>query len=60
MRTRIFIETNGISCLAAEEFDGVSKGKYTVGLGQTHMGFCTDAEDVCSIALTVVARLIAR
>lgn len=25
-----------------EEFDGVSAGKYTIGLGQARMGFCTD------------------
>jgi hydroxymethylglutaryl-CoA synthase len=39
-----------------EEYDGVSSGKYTVGLGQTRMGFCTDREDVNSLCLTVVNR----
>ena len=28
-----------------EEFDGVSKGKYAIGLGQLKMGFCDDLED---------------
>lgn len=43
-----------------EEFDGVSTGKYTIGLGQTTMGFCTDREDVHSLCLTVVERLMER
>eukprot|EP00094_Tigriopus_californicus_P009588 TCALIF_09243-PA protein Name:"Similar to HMGCS-1 Hydroxymethylglutaryl-CoA synthase 1 (Blattella germanica)" AED:0.33 eAED:0.33 QI:0/0/0/1/0.5/0.66/3/0/307 len=28
-----------------ESYDGVSAGKYTIGLGQTRMGFCSDNED---------------
>ncbi len=43
-----------------ESFDGVSTGKYTVGLGQARMGFCSDREDVNSIALTVTQRLVQR
>ena len=27
-----------------EKFDGVSPGKYTIGLGQTKMSFCDDRE----------------
>ena len=41
-----------------ESHDGVSAGKYTVGLGQTRMGFCSDREDVNSLCLTVVNRLM--
>lgn len=33
-------------------------GKYTIGLGQTKMGFCTDVEDVNSLCLTAVSRLV--
>ncbi|CAG8613604.1 22066_t:CDS:2 [Dentiscutata erythropus] len=29
-----------------EQFDGVSAGKYTIGLGQTQMGYCDDREDL--------------
>ena len=36
----------------------MSAGKYTVGLGQTRMGFCSDREDVNSLCLTVVNRLM--
>ncbi|KAG0250920.1 hypothetical protein BG011_007973 [Mortierella polycephala] len=41
-----------------EQFDGVSAGKYTIGLGQTQMAVCDDREDVNSIALTVVQNLV--
>lgn len=43
-----------------EQFDGVSAGKYTVGLGQARMGFCNDREDVQSLCLTAVHRLLDR
>ena len=29
-----------------EKFDGVSQGKYTIGLGQTKMSFCDDREGI--------------
>ncbi|KAK9763533.1 3-hydroxy-3-methylglutaryl coenzyme A synthase [Basidiobolus ranarum] len=41
-----------------EQFDGVSAGKYTIGLGQTKMGFCDDREDIHSISLTAVQNLL--
>jgi hypothetical protein len=41
-----------------EVFDGVSAGKYTLGLGQDRIGFCTDREDVNSLCLTVVRNLM--
>jgi hydroxymethylglutaryl-CoA synthase len=41
-----------------EKFDGVSTGKYTIGLGQTKMAFCDDREDIYSLSLTVVSRLL--
>lgn len=41
-----------------EVFDGVSAGKYTIGLGQDKMGFCSDREDINSLCLTVVKRLM--
>lgn len=36
------------------------QGKYTVGLGQSKMGFCSDREDINSLCLTVLARLMER
>lgn len=41
-----------------EEHDGASKGKYTIGLGQDCLAFCTDLEDVISMSLTVVQSLL--
>ncbi|KAK6001789.1 hypothetical protein QM012_002279 [Aureobasidium pullulans] len=41
-----------------EKFDGVSAGKYTIGLGQTRMSFCDDREDIYSLALTAVSSLL--
>ncbi|VDI20080.1 hydroxymethylglutaryl-CoA synthase [Mytilus galloprovincialis] len=41
-----------------ETFDGASTGKYTIGLGQSKMGFCSDREDINSLCLTVVQSLI--
>ncbi|KJX96410.1 hydroxymethylglutaryl-CoA synthase like protein [Zymoseptoria brevis] len=41
-----------------EKFDGVSAGKYTIGLGQTRMSFCDDREDIYSLTLTTVSSLL--
>lgn len=43
-----------------EQFDGVSQGKYTIGLGQTKMSFCDDREDIYSLALTVLSSLVTK
>ncbi|KAI3378833.1 hypothetical protein SNEBB_007899 [Seison nebaliae] len=52
---RLFIEQNEL-----EVHDQVSTGKYTIGLGQQQMAYCTDLEDVNSLSLTVVDRLMRR
>lgn len=41
-----------------EVHDGVSKGKYTIGLGQDCMAFCTEVEDIISMSLTAVTSLL--
>lgn len=43
-----------------EKFDGVSQGKYTIGLGQTQMSFCDDREDIYSFALTALSNLLSK
>lgn len=43
---------------ALEVHDGASKGKYTIGLGQDCMAFCSEVEDVISMSLTVVTSLL--
>ncbi|KAL2817854.1 hydroxymethylglutaryl-CoA synthase [Aspergillus granulosus] len=48
-------------CLDQSQFEkhqGVSPGKYTIGLGLQYMNYCTDREDVCSLALTAVSSLL--
>ncbi|KZT38172.1 putative hydroxymethylglutaryl-CoA synthase [Sistotremastrum suecicum HHB10207 ss-3] len=47
-----------ISEEALEAFDGVAKGKYTIGLGQEYMACTDDREDINSFALTVVSSLL--
>ncbi|CCE81539.1 Piso0_002198 [Millerozyma farinosa CBS 7064] len=41
-----------------EKADGVSAGKYTIGLGQTNMSFVNDREDIYSLSLTSLKNLI--
>jgi hydroxymethylglutaryl-CoA synthase len=43
-----------------EVYDGVPAGKYTLGLGQARMSFCTDREDINSLCLTAVSKLMER
>ncbi|KAJ7696526.1 hydroxymethylglutaryl-CoA synthase [Mycena rosella] len=41
-----------------EEYDGVSRGKYTIGLGQEYMAWSDDREDINSFALNAVSGLL--
>jgi hydroxymethylglutaryl-CoA synthase len=43
-----------------EDHDKAAKGKYTIGLGQEKMAFVKDNEDINSISLTVVDKIIKR
>ena len=43
-----------IQPLLPEQHDGVSSGKYVLGLGQVNMAVCDTAEDATSMALTAV------
>lgn len=42
---------------ALEAHDGASKGKYTIGLGQDCMSFCSELEDVISMRFLLSFRL---
>jgi hypothetical protein len=47
--------SNSTQCISEEDlevYDGVAKGKYTIGLGQKFMAFADDREDINSMALT--------
>jgi hydroxymethylglutaryl-CoA synthase len=41
-----------------EDYSGVPKGKFTIGLGQQNMAFCTELEDINSIMMTAVQNLL--
>jgi len=44
-----------LQCISQEDlevFDGVPKGKYTIGLGQSYMACTDDREDINSFALS--------
>ena len=54
-----YIPNTFVSQEKLEEHSGVAKGKYTIGLGQTGLAVpCGDAEDINSLALTVVHALL--
>lgn len=42
----ILISSQCVDQAELEKHDGVSEGKYTIGLGQTKMSFCDDREGV--------------
>jgi len=54
----IYFPSQYVDQTELEVHDGVSAGKYTIGLGQTKMGFCDDREDINSLCLTAVERLM--
>ncbi|XP_005112064.1 hydroxymethylglutaryl-CoA synthase 1 [Aplysia californica] len=56
----IYFPSQYVDQTQLEAFDGVSAGKYTIGLGQGKMGFCSDREDINTLCLTVVQRLMQR
>lgn len=54
----IYLPSQCVNQAELEKFDGVSTGKYTIGLGQTNMGFVNDREDIYSMSLTVCSNLL--
>ncbi|TAQ89017.1 hypothetical protein B7494_g2670 [Chlorociboria aeruginascens] len=56
----IYFPSQCVDQAELEKFDGVSQGKYTIGLGQTKMSFCDDREDIYSFALTVTSNLLSK
>lgn len=56
----IYFPRGYVSQSKLEQYDNVSPGKYTVGLGQEKMSICQDNEDIVSISLTVVSSLMRR
>ncbi|KIY66443.1 hydroxymethylglutaryl-CoA synthase [Cylindrobasidium torrendii FP15055 ss-10] len=54
----VYFPMRCISEADLEEFDGVSKGKYTIGLGQEYMAWPDDREDINSFMLNAVSGLL--
>ncbi|KAK8064622.1 hydroxymethylglutaryl-CoA synthase [Apiospora phragmitis] len=54
----IYVPSQCLDQTLFEKHQGVSAGKYTIGLGLKYMNYCTDREDVCSLALTAVSSLL--
>lgn len=54
----VYIPSQYVDQAELEKFDNIPTGKYTIGLGQTKMGFVNDREDTYSMALTVVSQLL--
>jgi len=50
------LEDRDIEILGEDKRQAI-KGKYTIGLGQTALAFCTDREDTVSIAMNAVTQL---
>ena len=56
--TEIYFPSTYVSQEDLEIYNKVSKGKYTIGLGQTRMACVNDREDINSISLTCVNNLM--
>ncbi|XP_054837505.1 hydroxymethylglutaryl-CoA synthase, mitochondrial [Eublepharis macularius] len=56
----VYFPSQYVDQVELEKYDGVEAGKYTIGLGQKQMGFCAAHEDINSLCLTVVNRLVER
>eukprot|EP01023_Acetabularia_acetabulum_P060303 TRINITY_DN72480_c0_g1_i1.p1 TRINITY_DN72480_c0_g1~~TRINITY_DN72480_c0_g1_i1.p1 ORF type:complete len:153 (-),score=24.07 TRINITY_DN72480_c0_g1_i1:12-470(-) len=56
----VYFPQTFVSLQKLEEYDGVSAGKYTIGLGQRNMAFHGGNEDTVSMGLTVVDRLLTK
>ncbi|KAJ5887988.1 hypothetical protein N7495_008029 [Penicillium taxi] len=53
----VYFPSQCVDQVELEKHDGVSAGKYTIGLGQTKMSFCDDREDIYSMCLTTLSSL---
>ncbi|KAJ5721764.1 uncharacterized protein N7483_009698 [Penicillium malachiteum] len=54
----VYFPSQCVDQVDLEKHDGVSEGKYTIGLGQKKMSFCDDREDIYSMSLTTLSSLM--
>ena len=57
---QIYFPRYYISQKDLENYDKIPSGKYTIGLGQTNISFPDDTEDINSISLTILDKLITK
>ncbi|KAJ1735964.1 3-hydroxy-3-methylglutaryl coenzyme A synthase [Coemansia biformis] len=50
----VYFPSRYVDQVELEQHDGVSAGKYTIGLGQSKMAFCDDREDISSVCMSAV------
>lgn len=58
LAVEVYFPSTYVSQTELEKANGVSSGKYTIGLGQDAMAFTGDREDINSISLSVVQSLL--
>jgi hydroxymethylglutaryl-CoA synthase len=58
LAVEVYFPRRCVSETDLEVYDGVSKGKYTIGLGQEYMAWPDDREDINSFALNAVSGLL--
>jgi len=56
----IFFPKQYIAQADLEAHDGVSAGKYVIGLGQTELAYCSPRQDIYSLALSAVSSFMAK
>ncbi|GMM49289.1 hydroxymethylglutaryl-CoA synthase [Starmerella bacillaris] len=54
----VYIPSQYVKQDELEKSSGVAPGKFTIGLGQTNMAFVNDREDIYSMSLTVLKKLL--
>src|SRR5690606_20439833 len=54
----VYFPREYVSQADLELYDGVSSGKYSIGLGQKNMAVCDNAEDIVSMCMTAVENLL--
>ena len=57
---QIYFPRYYISQKDLEQYDKISSGKYTIGLGQENLSFLDDTEDINSLSLTILDKIITK
>jgi len=60
LATDIYFPSRYVSQEKLEAFDGVDKGRYTIGLGQSKMAFAGPEEDINSMCMTALDQLMTK